>query len=564
MGKLFKLVALAATAALLVCSCLQDQNESIETRDAGLDGVSLVLEGITTRSASASPVRNYRYALGKDDEGNSYSLLETVTTMEDFVQDTPETRGTPVYTENVQNVYGSSFNGVMYKAGTSEQVVGDGAFNIMSGTNPLVWRREIGYNPFASANELTFFLRMPASPTGVSNLTYGFDTDNNPKIEFDYTTPTTAANQQDIIFATRTLTEATYKQEFDSKGGASVLFRHALTGIKFAIGNNTIEGSDVQTFIKKVEFTGLKNKGHVVYTPQGTETNVDDITEFSSAGSFSWTDIAGTNITTKYTQTFSEDQIRNFEKNDAVKGPDSFYAAGDKNNLNKADASLTFWFIPQEMTDDVKLDVTFYVKRGAIQGQDITLTLDLGTAILAQSSGVNDEWMAGQLRTFTLVPTTVDVDITDEVDNKTVKKNVITRNTGNKDVYMRVAIVGNWVDANGKIVAPWYDTQGSFTGLGGNGAWVEGGDGFWYYTQKVAPGATPAIPIFNTYTKPSTVPSGATGLVMDLIVQGIDSATGSNYAAAWSSVYSGDDGGVPVAPGDDDDPGEGDGSGDGN
>ncbi len=121
---------------------------------------------------------------------------------------------------------------------------------------------------------------------------------------------------------------------------------------------------------------------------------------------------------------------------------------------------------------------------------------------------------------------------------------------------MRLVMVGNWVDADGNIVmghvdtgtgeftpyVAWDETQGTFTGLGGNGAWVKKSDGYWYYTAIVAPGDTPSVPVFETYTKPATVPTGAAGLVMDLCVQAVDASAGSDYEAAWAAVARPDNG----------------------
>ena len=550
MRKQFYLAALAAIGALTLYSCNEPGYTEEDIQAA--DSINLVLsDHVTTRSAESSEVRTYKYALGEDENGVRYSLVETVTSMEDeYLEEGPETKGTPIYTQNFQKFYGNNMVGAVYST-SGASIASDGSFELINSTKNI-WRRYFGFNPFETSDPLTLVLHAPASPTGMSNLTLNASGD----VEFDYTTPTTAAKQQDVLFAVRQLDEDTYKSEFSSKGGAEVLFRHALTGIKFAIGNNETTSETgrtpsgkVETFITKVEFVGLKNKGHVVFSPTGTETNVDNPNEFSSAGSFTWTDVTGTNTTTKYTQTYSANNIQDYAKNDNVSGPDSFYAGGADRNLNDANASLTFWFIPQDMTDEVMLNVTFYVWDGSKKSSNMTLTLKLGTEILTRATGVNDHWAAGQLRTFKLVPTTVDVEITDKVEGK-VKSNVVTKNTGNKDAYLRVVISGNWINNAGQIVAPWDMNQGTFAGLGGSGAWVEGDDGFWYYKQKVAPGEAPAVPIFTTYTAPSSLPSGATKLAMDIAVQAVDCAAGANWSAAWSSVYPGDDGGVPVSGGD--------------
>ena len=548
MRKISILFALAAMFAV-VCSCNQEGYQ--ETSDEGNDVISFVTKNVQTRSESSPILGSYTYRLGTAEDGTIFNLEETVI---DMYAEEPETKGTPAYTENYATVYGA-FNGPIF--GATSQIASDGAFSAVSDND--VWRRVLGFDPWLSNNELTFFLRMPATQSGVTNLTYSKAT--TPTVEFDFTSPTTASAQQDILFATRTIDKSTYERELASDGGANVLFRHALTGVKFAIGNNettTTTGrtpsGKVETFITKVVIKGLKNKGHAVFVPDNTnESNTDVTSEYSSDGSFTWTYQDGTGT---FTQTYGANDIQDFEKNDGVGGPDSFYAAGAGRNLNKADGSLTFWFIPQEVTDALTVTVTFYIWDGSAKGSNMTLELDLGSRILAQDSDINNTWKAGQLRTFSLKPTTVDVEITDKVEGKK-KSEVVTKNTGNKDAYLRVVIVGNWVNNSGQIVAPWDDSQGTFVGLGGNGEWAEGDDGFWYYKHAVAPGEAPAVPIFTSYTAPSTLPEGATKLIMDISVQAVDVAAGSNWSAAWSSVFPGDDGGVPSSD-DDDTTGNGD------
>lgn len=84
--------------------------------------------------------------------------------------------------------------------------------------------------------------------------------------------------------------------------------------------------------------------------------------------------------------------------------------------------------------------------------------------------------------TNVFTPAKVNTDIT-EAFNETVKSSVIVENkTDSIPVYVRVAVVGNWVDAEDNIVGPW---NGSFT-LGAD--WVKGSDGYYYYTKVVPVG----------------------------------------------------------------------------
>ena len=563
MRKELYLAALAAVGALMVCSC--EEGKEVENPSVDRNAVSFVLEGVDTRSESAPFVETFDYNFGTVEGGYNITLTETVMDLDEIGRQAPETKGTPVYTENLQTVFGKSFNGVLY--GASGQVVGDGAYEAQSTSTNTSWRRVFGFNPFDQADPLAFFLRMPATQNGVSNLAYNFSAGT---ISFDYTSPAAAANQQDIIFAMRKMDEATYTAENKTKGGADILFRHALTGVKFALATYD-ESKGIVTTVKSVTVKGLKDTGKAVFKPDNTEeTNVDNINKYSSATSFTWSNLSTTNAN-GFTQTYED--LVNYTSGDAVGAPASFYAAGQNRNLNNADASLTFWFVPQAITNDLTVTVKFTITDGTTVSDDITLTLDLGKRIAAQTSDTNASWKAGQLRTFTLKPEIVDVDIKDRV-SEFIKDNVQIRNTGNADAYIRAAIVANWYGLNDSgedgiavgynssahtaFVNPWQRTSttgdnfgGVFTGLPGSG-WVLKSDGFFYYTAKVAPGEVIPSPLFTQYsldTSAHPAPriwylSTTNGyqefsnvrLVMEIPVQAIDAANYASYTAAWAAA----------------------------
>lgn len=580
-----------ALAAFIVfpCSCIREKN--FESYAPEPEAISFVISGYATRSESLDQadalsgdgLRVNRYSLGTDDQGNMFTLEETVTLMGDW-DDAPATRGTPAYTENVQDVHGSAFRGFLYNP-TSGEKVDEGDFEAME--DGVRWRRQFGFDPWAQSDPLDFFLCMPTAPTGLTNVAYN---KNSGTFSFDYETPATAEAQQDILFARRSLTAAEYETEQGTNGGASILFRHALTGIKFNLGNNNTDAEtgtqpegQVETFITRVEFIGLKGKGSAVFSPdERNETNTDDIGQYSSKTSFTWTyDTSAQPMT--FSQEYTDADIQDFTltsdtdpdtgetqtvETGSVHGPASFYAAGNLRNLNTENASLTFWFIPQAMTADVKLRVTFYVWNGVSQGEEITKELNLGSRILTQSAErqTNWEWKAGELRTFKLTPTAVDVGIEEfeEPDPETplVIAQPDIRNTGNKDAWIRVALVGNWVDSNtGEIVTrywnsaattpawvaitPWTESQGTFSPAltTGSGVWRKNGD-YWYYNAIVPAGKRPGeaadgtgtyAPLFNTYTKPAS-PTEGVDLMFDVAVQAIDAAAGNSYSAAWTAV----------------------------
>ena len=77
--------------------------------------------------------------------------------------------------------------------------------------------------------------------------------------------------------------------------------------------------------------------------------------------------------------------------------------------------------------------------------EEITYTLNFGE-VVNEGRTQNIKWEAGQLRTYTLKPLHVDLDVFDDMDDsKFVKSNLHITNTGNVDQYVRVYIIGNWV-----------------------------------------------------------------------------------------------------------------------
>lgn len=82
------------------------------------------------------------------------------------------------------------------------------------------------------------------------------------------------------------------------------------------------------------------------------------------------------------------------------------------------------------------------------------------------------------------IPANVTIDIQETVNNN-VKEEIVIENKSNIPVYIRVALVGNWADAEGKICINHSSDQPTFT-LGDN--WKPGSDGFYYYTKSVAVG----------------------------------------------------------------------------
>ncbi len=441
MKKIYIAMAVLGTVALVSCEREKSFNE---LTPIGENGVAFTIGGVSTRSAEAvaNVERGVTLDLGTDDAGNSYFLEEEI--ME--LNPSPATKGAPAYTVNVGNLY--STMGVYAATGS----FGDASFEVMdkydhkgdpSDPNAPItagpdntkgdgWRYHHNYssNPWPENKDekVDFFLRMPATAQGVSNLSYA-----DKKITFNYSSQQNGALQQDIVFSHTQIS----KNDHDGylPNGAPVLMYHALTGVKFRSGS--ANGGPTKTIITKVVLSGLNDTGKGTFDPATKTVTWPAADQGMTYGSFlleydntAWSETADKDNTVNYTK-----DTENPENN---KFGDSWYAAAADKNLNDEDGSLTFWLIPQTITKDATLEVTFRVKTENTQeGTEITHTIKLGEKL------ENVQWEAGQLRTYTLDPKDVDVDIFDKmVDYK--KSDFQITNTGNVDEYVRVMLMGNW------------------------------------------------------------------------------------------------------------------------
>lgn len=524
-----------AALILFVPSC--ENEKDIQRLDLGTNTLAFKAKGVQTRSDLNRKIKGAILSFGTDDFGNQLVLEETIETLNyDF---TPMTKGTPAFTDNLTTVFGGSFNAIGYNM-EGKNVLGDASFRWSDETK--VWSHDYGQDPWKDCSDenktLYFFARMPENPTGASNWIYNVNEGECGSISFDYVTPETASAQQDILFSSRALK----KSEYDKTKGADLLFHHALTGVKFALGNtNSTNPEGTRTFITNVKFTNLVKEAKCTVTPvqeNGGYTDVEDV--YSSANASVW-DFENSKIG-NFEQSFEKETLVNLTGKNLEKG--------GAQNINDENASMTFWFIPQVVDQNVKLSVTFYVQRGNDDGEEITREIEFGKLV----NGV--EWKAGQLRTYTLKPNDVGIDIDDKI-TETTKTNVKVTNTGNVAQYVRATIIANWVgsvDGEEQVVLgytsatddtflePWAlntngtgANYGTFTSLPKSGWVYNAKDGFYYYTTAIGIDQAATNTLFDSYEvtdtpkvwrlNPETLTrEEITGihLVMDIAVQAIE------------------------------------------
>ena len=420
-------IALAVLATALLVSCVKERSfEKLTPLDE--NDIAFILNGMSTKSAEFSPaaVTGITIPLGRTESGEGFSLEETI----EELNPNPGTKGAPAYTVNVGEVY-STMGVFAFTEDVTYEKMDDAAIE----GKGWRYRYNYGYNPWPESSAEDFYLIMPATPNG----TFAFTKRESQETKFTYESPAKAVDQQDILVGQTSLTKAEHDTYFD-KGGAPVTMYHALSGIKFRSGWDN--ANNTKTIITGVKWHGLKSKGTCTFNPAATDM-------------ISWS--LGTD-TTSFSQGFKDetwsstkDGTVNYNSSDKKFG-DSWYQAGnDSNNptnthnLNNEDGEWTFWFIPQEMNDDGTLEVTFKVKINATQGanaKEVTHKIKIGKQLAAK----NVEWKAGQLRTYTLKPIHVAVEIEDSMDaQKWTKSDVVIENVGNVSMFVRVNIIANWV-----------------------------------------------------------------------------------------------------------------------
>ena len=531
---------MAAAALVLVSACSQEIE--IGGGEYGDNTIVFTMGTPGTRSAVALSDLAKQGAiipLGTDETGTSFILEESVIDL-----NAPITRGTPAYTENVGTLYGS------FAAKSELSGTGVDEFKYESGK----WTNTYGESIWTGRSKLKFYMYMPMEMAGgtgapVSDLEFADQT-----ITFSYTSPDEAEDQDDILFSYRELDKDTY----NPKEGASVLFHHALTGVKFRV-----ENPEVITSINSVTFNNIITEGSCTVTPRNEkEVNpgVDNPTGDYSSGDGTtvvWDlgeevrgDVSSGDFGDLVTYGSGEGQVANF----GAKGtyPESFAKKGNDNNLNDAQASQTFWLIPQTIDANVQLTISYTDAAGV----DHDWTVDFGTAV---GSVV---WKAGQIRTYTLKIDAVKVHIEDNITSGQ-KNGVTITNTGNTKAFIRATIIGNWCAENGEAVfgyTDFIDNPGeyveipswtvdnpgegaSFEGLPGTG-WVRATDGFFYYTTAVDPGAATGSALFTSYTPATEHPDYQIAgkyvdshFVMEIATQAVNANNPDGTTMSWQVAW---------------------------
>lgn len=435
------LIFLASAAFMLSACANEPEIENGEDITFDKDESMFKIGSVQTRAADEFESTTHEVASVTTDNGDTFVLQETVTSLDD-VETAPETRGTPAFTQNVKLLYKSFYTYAMKQDGSpafaKTQAAGVGGvkytLKVQDENDPSedIWHYHYGEDIWANLPTY-FFMRMPGENDGVTlgNNPYSW---NDGSITFSYKTPDTAPEQKDILFASYKRTEKTNAEK--------VTFYHALTGVKFAnffdYSLNAGAYAKAETIIKNIKISGLKNTGTCKVTPA---------TGSKSATVAEWSGLGGSGT---YTQAIDYA----FAEYDANLFPEgTLNTTASEHNLNKNDGSLTFFFIPQTLTSDVTIEVTFDVSLREVK-TDGTFTepektfenVKFSFNLADKLKEAHRTWKAGELHTFTLWPRAIGVKISDTMNPaKDTKSNAVVKNTGNTWQYVRVNLIGNWV-----------------------------------------------------------------------------------------------------------------------
>lgn len=130
-------------------------------------------------------------------------------------------------------------------------------------------------------------------------------------------------------------------------------------------------------------------------------------------------------------------------------------------------------------------------------------------------------------------PAKVTVTVEEKFDN--AKENVQIKNIGTTDAWIRAAVVITWKDADGNLygVPPVENTDYTIE-WSLNTGWVEGNDGYYYWTKPVAPNQLTGILITKCEYKENQAPAGYY-LNVDVVASGLQSKPNSVFNDKWST-----------------------------
>lgn len=288
------------------------------------------------------------------------------------------------------------------------------------------------------------------------------------------------------------------KQTIEEHGGmANVVFKHALTGVRFLCG-------DLHNV--KVEAITLDN-----FYGSGTMT-LDKNAE------------SGNGVTWEVNSTDLRSFSQPFDVRDDIASGDAMDASNNKER--------TFMMIPQKLHDDaaILLSIGGNIHAAKVRFNALTKESVGGSTDAKKEENIAliKDWSkyAGKVITFRISlaanVNSVNVSVTDQVVGLT-KQDIVIKNEGTSPIFIRASLVGNWTNEDDQILSSWSETQPFGKFYDGSGSefgfpttlpdrWRESTveKGIYYYNRVVMPGDAIKQNLFDKFTVTS-IPKSDTG-----------------------------------------------------
>lgn len=477
MKKLHLILCILAIAMGAV-SCKKDNDGTKSIMGKNSNKIGVLVNSASSQSGpaskSGSSVETLFTIPVETDNGDTLYVTATLSDMDEEPYSEVVTKGAPVTTANISSIYGEcGFTTSVYDTDGNIYVSYDGneRHDAMSGLTVKYGSGSWGFYDGESANSYYWpedgsplsFCSYAPSTASVSDVAWT-PLGESTKATFHYAVSTSdlntesefhdAEDQPDLMFAFNRNSINDHKRD-DGESYAAINFSHALVGVKFIRGNIvncTVTGISLENFYSEGDATA-KVKG-------------DNSLEFS------W---SGQTTKTTFKQTFNtvvDDDIPHQDKEQKI------VTGGSLDPTPTED--YTFMVIPQKIAEDAKILISLAERIHPIE-----------CVVVNQDPNLQD-WSgyAGKMITISVSSNfdgeLVDIEMQEDVSVPLEKKDVKVDNLGSLPVYVRAALVANWVKADGTVIYPYQVLAENLGGLD-TGKWTYNG-GFFYYKYQLPVG----------------------------------------------------------------------------
>lgn len=190
------------------------------------------------------------------------------------------------------------------------------------------------------------------------------------------------------------------------------------------------------------------------------------------------------------------------------------------------------FLIPQTLSDNAVIEIKVHVPNPTGTEREYVLTKKLNAFL--------STWQSNKQYTYTIsTPHEVEITVSDNIETVgtyPVKKDMVIKNTGLADAYVRVAITGSWVvdhteggETKQFTISSWNESDGEFAwpsagkpvqGSTNSNFWRLCEDGYYYFMKPLKPGEQ-TLPLFDSYTLTAPSPTGGAYLELIILANGV-------------------------------------------